>query len=49
MLAEPQLDDQAVWKQRCRTPVIAGTLIAPANPMRGLAKDTAEELPALSR
>ncbi len=37
MLTEPQLDDQAVWKQRCRAPVIAGTLIAPANPTRGLA------------
>ncbi len=37
MLTEPQLDDQAVWKQRCRAPVIAGTLIAPANPARGLA------------
>lgn len=37
MLTNPQLDDQAVWKQRFRAPVIAGTLLAPANPMRGLA------------
>ena len=37
MLIKPQLDDQAIWKQRFRAPVIAGTLIAPANPTRGLA------------
>jgi dipeptidyl aminopeptidase/acylaminoacyl peptidase len=37
MLPHPQLDDHAVWKQRFRAPVIAGTLIAPANPARGLA------------
>ncbi len=41
MLTKPQLDDQAVWKQRCRAPVIAGTLIAPANPTCGLAVSNA--------
>lgn len=37
MLTQPQLDDQAIWKQRCRAPIIAGTLIALGNPTRGLA------------
>lgn len=37
MLIKPQLDDQAIWKQRFRVPVIAGTLIASGNPARGLA------------
>lgn len=49
MLTRPQLDDHAVWKQRFRTPVIAGMLIAPANPMRNLAEATAKESPVLSR
>lgn len=37
MLSQPQLDHHAVWKQRCRAPVILGTQLARANPMRGLA------------
>jgi len=35
MLTEPQLNDQAVWKQRFRAPVVLGTQLARANPVRG--------------
>ncbi|MFO0701740.1 MAG: prolyl oligopeptidase family serine peptidase [Nitrospira sp.] len=37
MVPQPQLDEQAVWKQRFRVPTILGTQLAPANPSRGLA------------
>ncbi len=37
MLKELRLDDQAPWKQRFRTPVIAWTQIAKSAPTRGLA------------
>jgi dipeptidyl aminopeptidase/acylaminoacyl peptidase len=37
MLASPQLDENARWKQRFRAPEVVWTRIAPANPTRGLA------------
>ncbi|MFO0699520.1 MAG: prolyl oligopeptidase family serine peptidase [Nitrospira sp.] len=37
MLSQPQLGEHAIWKQRCRAPVILGTQLARANPTRGLA------------
>ena len=37
MLKQPQLDDNASWKQRFRAPVITWTRLARANPTRGLA------------
>ena len=37
MVREPQLDNSALWKQRFRTPRIAGARIARLEPTRGLA------------
>src|SRR4029453_18794048 len=37
MVREPQLDNSAPWKQRFRTPRIAGARIARLEPTRGLA------------
>lgn len=41
MLTKPQLDNQAIWKQRFRAPVVLGTQLARANPVRGGAVSTA--------
>lgn len=43
MLPKPQLDDQAVWKQRFRAPVVLGTQFARANPARGGAVSNATD------
>jgi dipeptidyl aminopeptidase/acylaminoacyl peptidase len=37
MLAEPQLDANARWRQRFRAPDVVWSRLAPANPARGLA------------
>ena len=37
MLKELRIDDEAMWKQRIRTPIVLTTKLAIANPVRGLA------------